>query len=115
MNYEEMSDLEVNRLVAKHMGGYAGDCGEWLRDGVKVKDPEFSFLNTERAYCSSPLDAWSIILVNKITISPQSNGDQWQASASLDDKFDFEFECWDRNPLRAVCICFLEMKEQENG
>ena len=109
MNYEEMSNLEVNRLVAKHMGGYAGDCGEWLRDGVKVKDPEFSFLNTERAYCSSPLDAWSIIELIW--------GRLMQVDAYYQAHTRWEAYCieHDVGKLRAAMIIFLKMKESENG
>ena len=106
MNYEDMSDLQINRLVAEKMGGYAGDCGEWLKDGVKVKDPEIEFLHTERTYCSSPSDAWPIIVESGISIQP--TGDSWISGSSV-----LGTQFIDKNPLRAAMICFLKMKDAE--
>ncbi len=113
MNYEEMSDFEINKLVAKKVF----DSHEWVCVN-SWSDGEFiaSLVNyTQEKFdpCNDPSDAWPIIVGSKITISPQSNGDEWEACAVMNDELRFEFEVWDKNPLRAAMICFLKMKNSE--
>lgn len=121
MNYEDMSVLNVNRSVAKALG-YK------LNEGVSHEQDSGCFEGCEQEFyaligepgmgdsfdfCNNPSDAWPIIVDNKITISPQDSGDEWEASASVNDDLRFDFEVWDKNPLRAAMICFLKMKDAE--
>ena len=61
MNYEEMSDFEINKQVAINRGGYQGHV-EHMQHGVKESDrASHGLLFTERDYCNNPSDAWPII------------------------------------------------------
>lgn len=108
MNYEEMSDNEINEMVADLMGGYAGNV-HGIETKVKVNDAETNGLfYMEVDYCNSPSDAWPIILENKITIfSPNDTHDDSLWMAELD-----EFHIFSVNPLRAAMIVFLMMQEK---
>lgn len=108
MNYEEMSNLEINRLVADRVGGYLGDTGDWMSNGVKCKDCD-GFGYYEQDYCDNPNDAWPIIVSNKISTNHVKDN-TWLAIYA--DHLDI-FKTLDENPLRAAMICFLEMKDSE--
>ena len=85
MNYEEMSDFEINKAVSI----LRGSCFD---------------------YCNSPSDAWPIIVENRISIVDLSTvATGWKAQAMyLDDKP----YAVNPNPLRAAMIVFLKMKDQ---
>ena len=109
MNYEEMSDFDINRLVAINRGGYQGHV-EHMQHGVKESDrASHGLLFTERDYCNNPSDAWPIILDSKITVRPWNN-DEWQSFTM--DGYDYDFMAWHENPLRAAMIVFIMMREQ---
>tara|TARA_R110002012_G_scaffold49804_5_gene128922 strand:- start:30787 stop:31164 length:378 start_codon:yes stop_codon:yes gene_type:complete len=123
MNYESMSDFEVNKEVAN------------LLDAKFMLD-EFVFGNEEREVvylcekdgidsifpvcefnpCGNPSDAWPIIIENEISIvDPISCGldKKWMASKFY-PKFNKKDIDWDdKNPLRAAMIVFLRMNEGE--
>ena len=118
MNYEEMSNFEVNGYVSMHMHGFS-----WIEfvDGfashVKCgneRSPGFAMIEVSD-YCNNPSDAWPIIDENRINlISPIETRDSWTASQtkgggnwSIND-----FSVVDKNPLRAAMIVFLMMQEQ---
>ena len=120
--YEEMSDLDINKMVAAKLGinfpvkpkePYCSIDGNVIRNnGTDGKDGRPYFGD----YCNNPSDAWPIIVENKIDItSPASIGaDDWQAR-----KFYIQFSkdniySLDKNPLRAAMICFLRTKDAEN-
>lgn len=129
MNYEEMSDFEINGYVAmlrhgfswiEFMDGYHGSvkCGNGASPGFAIIDVA--------DYCNNPSDAWLIIIENKIRISPimlmsDDNGEymctgEWEAGTLWDGCGAFYnskyHECKDENPLRAAMIVFLMMNEQ---
>ena len=99
-----MSDFEINKAVS----GKFRKVWTW-------KDKVYLSISSTTPFdpCNNPSDAWSIIVENKITISPQDNGFEWEASHGLDENLNSKFEEWDKNPLRAAMICFLKMKENE--
>ncbi len=85
--YEEMSDTDINKLVAEKLGLY-------VADNIFMAD-----------YCNNPLGAWPIILENKINIAFAASSDESQASAGF-------YCCMDKNPLRAAMIVYLMMEDE---
>ena len=108
MNYEEMSDFEINKQVAINRGGYQGHV-EHMQHGVKESDrASHGLLFTERDYCNNPSDAWPIIVANRINVYASEGPDfmPWMAGCG-------GFMVSNKNPLRAAMIVFLMMQEQE--
>ena len=119
MNYEEMSDFEVNMRVACSIDGvsvnengnpeYAIDCFLLSDNGISVKwlrcgNDEFEFFNP----CNNPSDAWPIIERNGIGMYKTPDG--WTCGTSI-SYGNFENETTDANPLRAAMIVFLMMQD----
>lgn len=113
MNYEDMSDNEINEQVADLIGGYAGNVhGSETR--VKVKDAATNgMFYMEVDYCNNPSDAWPIMRDCLIGVSPDEDGvtchfyGDWTASA-----FCSQLSYTHKNPLRAAMIVFLMMQEK---
>ncbi len=108
INYDELSDFEINKLVAESLGLDAIGQSErennssiWLYDLQAYVD-----------YCNNPNDAWPIIVENKMTIVPTTVGlkewTAWHPNKGL------AATTQDDNPLRAAMIVFLMMKESDN-
>ena len=107
MNYEEMSDFEINKQVAINRGGYQGHV-EHMQHGVKESDrASHGLLFTERDYCNNPSDAWPIIVANRINVYASEGPDfmPWMAGCG-------GIMVSNKNPLRAAMIVFLMMQEQ---
>ncbi len=115
MNYEDMSDFEINKLVA----GIVTD-GDVIDYCDMFKGPtddcvqviyKIGIHGEHYDYCNNPSDAWPIIVENKINI-------EWRNSMRLHPlaKGTGGNSChWsDKNPLRAAMICFLKMKDAES-
>lgn len=124
MNYEGMGDFEVNRCVAMVLDGveydyrgepkYAVDC--FLTDSETSSVTVYWNGNDEPEfvdYCNNPLDSWPIITENHINLSKHKKDDEWFAFTRADDLGVSEFQCKDKNPLKAAMICFLKMKDAE--
>jgi hypothetical protein len=110
MNYEEMSDNEINEQVADLMGGYAGNV-HGSETMVKVSDSATNgMFYMEVDYCNNPSDAWPIITANKIAVLPWNNS-EWQSFLSLGGAEGIRFRTIHGSPLRAAMIVFLMMKE----
>lgn len=112
MNYEDMSDFEVNKAVSDivHLNLFQLDSNG---NGVFVSrsTDKYDFVNIVHSNfdpCNNPSDAWPIIVENRITVSPYDDKTQgWSAT------FDTSFFVDEDNPLRAAMICFLKMKDAE--
>ena len=107
MNYEEMSDFEINKQVAINRGGYQGHV-EHMQHGVKESDrASHGLLFTERDYCNNPSDAWPIIVANRINVYASEGPDfmPWMAGCG-------GMVASNRNPLRAAMVVFFMMQEQ---
>lgn len=128
MNYELMSDFEINKVVAEKLG-FEVRVSSWAIAARDESVPYCEFLkgdvyyiNTPRNnvdlpnYCNNPADAWPIIVENEISIvDPVSCGldEKWIASKFY-PKFNKKDIDWDdKNPLRAAMIVFLRMNEGE--
>lgn len=122
MNYENMSDFEVNAAVSMHVLWKNRHCEE-----VDCNDKTGAVSWADGANwhefnpCNNPSDAWPIMLENSIGIArdtrffcddPQEliEMDTWEASHCIDGVY-----CNDKNPLRAAMIVFLMMQEAKRG
>ena len=117
-DYNEMSNFEINKLVAMTIEGldfdiagnakYAVDCFIKSLDGESVNvlwsgNNEYSLFNP----CNNPADMWPLIVENNIWIQPDMVGDGYWHSHVED------FWAKDKNPLRAAAIVYLMIKDAE--
>lgn len=133
IDYSQLSDDEIDHLVISRLvkagkltedhddtsgTPYTSDGWCWGA-GVKTnlwKDGK-PFVTHPRGgyrleFCKNPAVAWPIIVENKVMLSPHCADDEWKAQIHLgrNDIFDNYVSCWDKNPLRAAMIVFLEMQ-----
>lgn len=101
MNYQEMSDEQINDAVAVARGYKITEINGWAMHQVSGDD-----LCTD--FCNSWADAGPVIHKNAIGISPSA--DVWHAYGP-----DEDFVHSHQNPLRAAMIVFLMMKEADNA
>lgn len=109
VDYSKLSDRDIDALVLQKIyGNHANDKdiqGIWSRGGFK--------------YTTKPTDAWPVIQVNKIGITPPVVGHSWNCYFQNIDEYDSErdrfkeYSCSSENPLRAAMIVFLMMQEGE--
>lgn len=105
-DYSKLSDFEINKRV----------------DDI-LNPPSTSFHHVKgynKHYCSNPVDAWYVIIENKINMAFDCNDKEWIAWGN----FEFDHCGWDMineprihyshsNPLRAAMIVFLQMQENK--
>ncbi|AKA61205.1 hypothetical protein [Pseudoalteromonas phage H103] len=110
MNYESMSDFEINKAVANKLGLFVAAVAQ---DGIIVNGKSLSV-----DYCNNPSDAWPIITDNKISI--MNDESTWEASIDFDGDLTLHgtdeilTKYYDHeNPLRATMIVFLMMSESK--
>jgi len=105
MNYEEMSDFEINKAVAEALGMITDGGDETGGDETGVCCGKTGAGDLEfRDYCNNPSDAWLIIFYNTISLDIT---DTHTAAISGDN------HCYiHTNPLRAAMIVFLMMQEK---
>lgn len=98
MNYEEMSDDEINYEVAKHSFDAA-----WLERhyGKEGMIPD---------YCNNAEDAWPVIAENRISLKIWG----WSEWVAYSDGSSRIKECMNKNPLRAAMIVYLMLKDADN-
>lgn len=115
MNYEEMSDLQINLLVANAIGVYAAENSGVVFASVKHEGDNVVSVIGAVDYCNNPSDAWPIINANLIGVIPDEDGvtmhfyGDWVATA-----FCSTISYTHKNPLRAAMIVFLMMKDAQN-
>ena len=123
-NYSELSDFEINKLVAIHRGHqcYYGD-GSYTNDGLNVTvkgNGRIGWFNP----CRLPEDAWPIIVENGISIHHEIC--KWSVRSLVYNKkyedgffiFRSSSEVGDvssRAALRAAMIVYLMIKDNENA
>lgn len=132
MNYDEMSDREINLAVAEivypeapHMHSNEGD----PRIAISVEDDVFNGVVKMFDPCNSWTDAGPIIEESRISLWPmlETTGDineplreidKWEAaveSEEFDSQWGYQRCAHDKKPTRAAMICFLKMEEASNG
>ncbi|ELY5775167.1 phage protein NinX family protein [Cronobacter sakazakii] len=119
MDYSQLSDQEINLLVAKIQHP------DKTFIESKTRQPSVVMLNHINMwidYCNNPADAWPIILEHGISFAFDKNEDEWVAWGD----FAFDLAGWDMkeqpaeykhhvNPLRAAMIVFLMMQESQHA
>ena len=114
MNYAEMSDFEINKLVtSKYL----------LTDGWKYNEKENGFIYEQNGYfhpvnnyCGLWEKAGNIIYEKGICLtSPIKPREKWTASWFIEggNWSVNDFTVSDKNPLRAAMIVFLMMNEDK--
>jgi len=115
-NYDEMSDFEINKLVATQLHGEEW----WHKYGVvftmQLKPTDCGGMETRKApvnYCKNPSDAWPIIVESKIDIAHTVSGDVSCAVFKADERGLYRefYPSVHKNPLRAAMICFLKIMD----
>ena len=91
MNYSELSDFEINKLVAEKLG-------QDLSGVNQANQFNYNILG----YCTNPYYAWHVILDNGISSTPY--GKEWMAWS---DKTQVRSFSHNVNPLRAAMEVFL--------
>lgn len=124
MNYEDMSDFEINNLVALAIGAKVtdsykvGDERETIY--YSLGDEEFCVKHGYGSFvcqfdpCNNPADAWPIIEENNISLI-LDNPTMPCATSNARDLFnddDTEVGVAYGKPLRAAMIVFLKMQEK---
>lgn len=112
MNYQEMSDEQINHMVAIARGTKIKECNGLALHQVSGDDFCANF-------CNSWADAGPIIQENRISIEADGevpcslgshDGHQWWCASSNCITFQCNYQ---RNPLRAAMVVFLMMKGGE--
>lgn len=120
MNYEKLSDFEINKLIAVKLA--PNGCiviNESPRSDSEVvvttENGDGCTKNSYVDYCNNPSDAWEIIDSNLICLmadvfcEPQDGG-KWIAQPA----YGWQHErVRNDNPLRAAMIVYLMMKDKE--
>lgn len=119
MNYEEMSDHEINRAVAEALGLILCNDSKQkpftaivlTEEPVIIKGKDHGVSYKARDYCNMPDQAWPIMMENKICI--QELGGSWEAwRVFINDpmhEIDPSHECY--SALRAAMVVFLKIKD----
>jgi len=124
MNYEEMSDFEINKAVSNAYlpCEYIFNEAQMVVELANYQDVMVDGMhnNILAAYalfnpCNNPSDAWPIIVENKISLVKDEDRDYWESFSEYmcPDYHEPHFEKYakDQNPLRAAMIVYLEMQE----
>ncbi|MTC29203.1 phage protein NinX family protein [Providencia alcalifaciens] len=98
--YTELSDFEINKKVALHVGGFALSLTV-VGDEYKIEGNLGNF-----DPCNNPTDAMPIIIENKIAMNHPY--DIWQCGSGWNIAEN-------KNPLRACMESYLLMKDAENN
>ena len=111
-DYNEMSDFEINKLVAEKLGVDAK-----IEDGRSFTSKRHAGENvisvtTVTDYCNNPSDMWPLIVESKISILPW-NEQMWQAWFTDSGLDGIKHRVFDKNPLRAAAIVFLMIKDEK--
>ncbi|EPX8935306.1 phage protein NinX family protein [Morganella morganii] len=110
--YRDKSDFEINKAVAKHVGGLA------LSLAV-IDEPYKPGWNPGKFDpCNNPSDAMPIVIENGISLFAPGLSGMWTAGY-VDYETDREYgvdnyEAINKNPYRAAMEVFLMMKDTEN-
>lgn len=108
MDYNKLSDREINKLVAYQLG-YTQQGEGWIdnADGIYwyILKPEEGYRYSLPNYCNNWGEAGPIIETYQIGLS--KSGAVWRSSHLLNGYF------YDDKPLRAAMIVFLMLKGVE--
>lgn len=102
----KLSDAQINIMVCKKLGL---GLSSYVR--IITQDDATILLDDNKTlvdYCNNPVDAWPIIVENRINIEWH----EWKNGIFRPYALNNETmkSCYDTNPLRAAMIVFLEMQ-----
>lgn len=103
MNYNDMSDFEINKAVAEALGVRGFHC-ENVGGGSALLFTNWKELD----YCNNPSDAWPIIVENRITIEFGYSHPVRVFHETMEGDY---INGDDDNPLRSAMIVYLMMSE----
>lgn len=111
MNYDKMSDLEINNEVECALDERVGfleydEVNDEFVGCDPVGDNYFRF--KARNFCNNPSDAWPIIVESKISINFRVTSGKLKPMAFYGDDTIYHVH---ENPLRAAMIVYLMMQE----
>ncbi|EAA8275207.1 DUF2591 domain-containing protein [Salmonella enterica subsp. enterica serovar Newport str. CFSAN000898] len=117
-NYSEMTDFEINCLVAEATGhrplisqyGWKGS-QEGDHKAVIAIGPNGA---GSFDWCNDPVDAWDIISKNRIGVIPAKQSGEWRAAHRKVDDSTPQHLIQNSNPFRAAMIVFLLMQEKKS-
>ncbi|EIZ5240439.1 DUF2591 family protein [Salmonella enterica] len=124
MDYSQLSDFEINKLVANATGTQVEETYQFVNGGEDIADHMSGIvlmrkITSNRKHwklydpCNSPADAWPIITGNKINIEwHEWKGGEFKPYALNNETMK---SCYDDNPFRAVMIVFLMMKDAKHA
>ena len=122
MNYEEMSNLQINLLVANAVGVDAVENSGVVFGAVKHEGSNVVSVVGVVDYCNNPSDAWPIIVEYQISIAKYKGSEEWDAHGGgvcvdYDHCIISNSDCSysNKNPLRASMIVFLMMEDAKNA
>lgn len=125
-NYSELSDFEINKLIAEIL--YPGCAikterygpGECVVSTIVFHDDFTCGKELLKGYCGNPADSWKLMVDNGISFINRGDGDEHGAandfllgSCESGMMVDFDNDAWNENPGRAVAECFLMIKGGE--
>lgn len=121
MDYSQLSDFEINKLVANATGTQVEETYQFVNGGEDIADHMSGIvlmrkITSNRKHwklyepCSNPADAWPIITSSRIAIIPAINADKWAANHG-----DWDVFSTNANPLRAAMIVFLMMQDAKHA
>tara|TARA_R110000782_G_scaffold126150_1_gene217738 strand:+ start:643 stop:1011 length:369 start_codon:yes stop_codon:yes gene_type:complete len=117
-DYENMSDFELNKLVAHEVYSDIGGQDYTKHLVVKYSYGEgcecISYCGGDKLdYCNNPNDMMPLVFEHKIGMqSPWNGSGVWRACNRGDDDF-VEFDCSHANPLRAAAIVYLLLQDDK--
>ena len=125
IDYESMSDFDINKAVAfslrylvktdfeQGLGGFTENYHRKYPNTIWAAKTDDSGGQCEAweqmNFCAEPQDSWPIIQRNNIATQPRPSSEEWFAFSICEN----EFEVSDKNPLRAAMIVYLMMNEAE--
>lgn len=112
-NYEDMSDFEINKLIAEWIG--FGYFGFYKQEGGKVRCNRCGGEMVTLDYCNNWSDIGPIIEKYGITLEYDCDIEaesEWWNCIGFGDSGRVEWN-YTSNPKRAAAICFLMMQESK--
>ncbi len=112
-SYGELSDLEVNKLVAKSINPDCDIVGYEYGPGMFSYHIEFYGSDVVGVkelpdYCNNPADSWKLMVDNDMSLEKYTSANLYLASTAFRMK-----QAQHKNPGRAIAECFLMIKGGE--
>lgn len=108
MDYSQLSDQEINMLVAKIQHPDKNFIESKTRPPSVVL---LNHINNWVDYCNNPADAWPIIEINHISINHDAVVEEWVASHGG----VIYQHCRGKRPLRLAMECFLKIQDANHA